>query len=144
MNLSMRLMVQDFDVCFQFYAEIMGLKVTWGKKGDVYASFKGEGGALLSIFQAELMDSHIGCFPANRNAITDKLMLVFETQDVDAEYQQLCRRGAQCMNTPHDMPEWGMRCLHLRDPEGNLIELFTELPRDEWSSDLQEDAKLYE
>jgi hypothetical protein len=26
-----------------------------------------------------------------------------------------------------DMPDWGMRVVHLRDPEENLIELFTPL-----------------
>lgn len=25
---------------------------------------------------------------------------------------------------PHDRPEWVMRVAHLRDPEGNLIELY--------------------
>lgn len=34
-----RLLVNDFDACFKFYSENMGLNVTWGKLGGDYARF---------------------------------------------------------------------------------------------------------
>ena len=32
---------------------------------------------------------------------------------------------------PRDQPEWGGRVAYLRDPSGNLIELFESLPQPE-------------
>ncbi len=36
---NIRLLVNDFDNCFKFYSEKVGLTVTWGKLGGDYASF---------------------------------------------------------------------------------------------------------
>jgi len=145
MKLSyMRLMVDDFDACFEFYSDALGLEVTWGQKGDVYASFKGTEGVQLAIFKAELMDSHIEHTTENRKQISDKMMLVFESDNLDESYARFVKLGVSCINTPHEMPGWGIRCMHLRDPEGNLIELNQELPKEQWSADLLEDADKYE
>ena len=37
------------------------------------------------------------------------------------------KKGINFINEPTDMPDWGMRVVHLRDPEENLIEFFTPL-----------------
>jgi hypothetical protein len=37
-----RLLVEDFDVCFRFYRDVLGFTVTWGAEGDGYADFQGE------------------------------------------------------------------------------------------------------
>jgi catechol-2,3-dioxygenase len=36
-----------------------------------------------------------------------------------------------------------MRSAYLRDPDGNLIELTGDLPRDDWSPELREAAEKY-
>ncbi len=41
------------------------------------------------------------------------------------------------------MTGWGIRVVHLKDPEGNLIELNTELDKLKWDEDLLKDAKEY-
>jgi len=54
-------------------------------------------------------------------------MVSFEVANVDETYQGFLAKGVDFINQPTDMPEWGMRVVHLRDPEDNLIELFTPL-----------------
>lgn len=139
-----RLMVENFDACFEFYARILGFPVTWGQKGDVYASFRVNPETEMALFKAELMDQHLGIPTESRRGIPDKVMLVFEAEDPDQVHATLTRQGVSCLNSPHDMPGWGGRCFHLRDPEGNLIEFFCELPKEAWSADLQEEAEKYQ
>ena len=42
-------------------------------------------------------------------------------------YHVFLEKGVNFINEPTDLPDWGMRVVHLRDPEENLIEFFTPL-----------------
>ena len=53
----------------------------------------------------------------------EKSMTSFEVDNVDESYQAFLAKGVK----PINMPKWGMRVVHLYDPEENLIELFTPL-----------------
>jgi predicted enzyme related to lactoylglutathione lyase len=44
--------------------------------------------------------------------------------DVDAEFERLCEHIVEVVTEPTTMP-WGNRALLFRDPDGNLINLFT-------------------
>lgn len=57
----------------------------------------------------------------------EKMMVSFEVDNVDETFKTLSAKGVEFINQPTDMPGWGMRVVHLRDPEENLIELFTPL-----------------
>ncbi len=57
----------------------------------------------------------------------EKMMVSFEVENVDETYKALLAKDVAFINEPTDMPGWGMRVVHLRDPEENLIELFTPL-----------------
>lgn len=54
-------------------------------------------------------------------------MVVFEVGNVDDTYQAFLEKGINFINEPTDMPDWGMRVVHLRDLEENLIEFITPL-----------------
>lgn len=56
---------------------------------------------------------------ANRSAIVE-----FVVDDVDAEYERLRERLDDVVTKPTTMP-WGNRALLFRDPDGNLVNLFT-------------------
>lgn len=56
---------------------------------------------------------------ANRSAIVE-----FIVEDVDAEYARLRERVVEVVTEPTTMP-WGNRALLFRDPDGNLVNLFT-------------------
>lgn len=48
------------------------------------------------------------------------------------------------MAEPKDYPDWGIRAAHVRDPDGNLIEIENEMPKGEWSQELlKEDAAFH-
>lgn len=49
--------------------------------------------------------------------------LVLEVDDVDAVAARLRRKGVRLLRPPTDRPEWQLRTLHLRDPDGYLIEI---------------------
>jgi len=57
----------------------------------------------------------------------EKSLVCFEVDNVDEAFAAYKTKGVEFVNEPVDMPGWGMRVVHLRDPEENLIELFTPL-----------------
>ena len=48
--------------------------------------------------------------------------------DVDGEAERLRAAGATILKGPVDRP-WGHRTLHLEDPDGFVVELAAEIPR---------------
>ena len=56
---------------------------------------------------------------ANRSAV-----LEFQVDDVDAERSRLKASLVKLVQEPTDQP-WGNRSMLFRDPDGNLINLFT-------------------
>lgn len=149
MELScIRLLVKDFDKCFKFYSETLGLHVTWGKIGGDYASFDiGLKSNVMgfSIFKSDLMAKAIGnsekSLPADHR---EKTAIILKVDDVDKSYQDLSDKGVKFINKPTDMTGWGMRAAHFRDPENNLLEIWSELSKEKWDKDLLEEAKEYE
>ncbi len=136
---SIRLLVTDFDACFTFYSEVLQLETTWGKLGDVYASFATGSATALSIFSKSLMLADLG-ISESPTTPTPQQVICFESDDIDADYQRLSAAGAKFINSPKDMPGWGIRCAHLSDPDGNIIELNQELSQDKWSDELLENT----
>ena len=61
--------------------------------------------------------------PAPRSEQQDNVCLVFAVEDVDSEYESLVQKGVVPINEPHDRKDWGIRRFHIRDPDGNLIEV---------------------
>jgi len=122
---NIRLLVKDFDKCFAFYKETLGLECTWGALGENYASFNIGIPSGLALFSAELMNSAIGNenqAPAEK--LNDKTTIVLQVDDISETYADLQERGVDFMAAPRDMPAWGITVAHFRDPEDNLIEIF--------------------
>jgi predicted enzyme related to lactoylglutathione lyase len=57
----------------------------------------------------------------------EKAVIEFEVECVDTAYKALKEKGVEFINEPIDIPDWEMRYVYLRDPEGNLIALFAPL-----------------
>ncbi len=75
----------------------------------------------------------------------EKVAIILNVDNVDETYKELQLRGVEFINQPTDMGGWGgMRTVHLRDVDGNLIELFSELARDKWDKDLLDDMEKFE
>ena len=124
-----RLLVNDYKKCFKFYTEKLGLEPVWGDENGCYASFKvAEGIEGFALFVSDFMAPAVGNADKSQPVgCREKLMVSFEVENVDETHQTLLAKGVEFINQPMDMPDWGMRVVHLRDPEENLIELFTPL-----------------
>lgn len=124
---NIRLLVKDFNTCFDFYKNLLGLEASAGKRGDSYASFNIGLQSGLSIFKSDLMAPVVGNadkeLPVDAR---DKFVIIIEVNNVDALYHELSDR-VEFLNPPSDVPAMGLRIAHLRDPEGNLLELFSNL-----------------
>jgi catechol 2,3-dioxygenase-like lactoylglutathione lyase family enzyme len=119
---QVRLLVDDPAAAFRFYKDELGLAPGFGEEGERYASFD-TGTGSVAIFardgQAEVVDLR---------GPGDSTLLVLEVDDVDAE---VARLGSAVVAGPIDQPDWGGRVAYVRDPSGNLLELFQTIPMSE-------------
>lgn len=125
---NVRLLVKDYRKCFDFYTQQLGLEAAWDVE-DCYGSFKvADGIEGLAIFTSDYMAPAVGNADKTQpTGYREKSMVSFEVENVDETYQALSAKGVKFINQPMDMPDWGMRVVHLYDPEENLIELFAPL-----------------
>jgi predicted enzyme related to lactoylglutathione lyase len=120
MNLiSIRIITADVRRLVAFYERLTGATAAWGN--ELFAELRTPG-CVLAIGS----ERTVGLFAAgsaepaaNRSAIIE-----FLVDDVDAEYARLQDLVTDVVTAPKDMP-WGNRALLFRDPDGNLINLFT-------------------
>jgi catechol 2,3-dioxygenase-like lactoylglutathione lyase family enzyme len=122
-----RVLVDDFPACFRFYRDTMGFEVLWGDENNVYGEFKVGAETRLAVTARRVMAEVPGVSGQSGGAGPERFMLVLEVDDVDAHAAALEGRGAQLAARPVDRPAWTVRTAHLRDPEGNLIEINTPL-----------------
>jgi predicted enzyme related to lactoylglutathione lyase len=54
----------------------------------------------------------------------DEIILDFMADDIGAEYQRIASMGVAWVMLPTTMP-WGNRSMIFRDPEGNLVNVFS-------------------
>ncbi|MDN3359507.1 VOC family protein [Actinomadura sp. DC4] len=117
---QVRLIVSDFAGCFRFYRDVLGLKPQFDNDSGPYAKLSpDEGSAAIALHdRADLLRS----VPALAEAAGDRALVVLKVADVDAYAAEITARGATLLGEPTVMWE-RLRIVHLRDPEGNLIEL---------------------
>ena len=143
---NVRLLVKDFAKCFKFYTEQLGLEPSWGDENSGYANFKvADGIEGFTLFVSDWMAPAVGNADKQQSvAMREKLMVSFSVDNLDETFADLKAKGVTFITEPTDMPDWGMRTLYLRDPEENLIELFTPLSREQCSQELLEEDKKFQ
>jgi lactoylglutathione lyase len=118
---DVRLLVHDFRGCLEFYRDVLGLNVRM-EVPDVYAELEA-GGVHVSLYPHDLMRKAVPSLQGAESS--DRFLLNLRVDDTDASYRQLRERGVAFMTEPHDKEEWGIRVAHFRDPDGNLIEIYS-------------------
>ncbi|GAA1978229.1 VOC family protein [Catenulispora subtropica] len=126
-----RLLVDRFPEMFEFYQGVLptlvGAKLIKGTADGYYANWDVDDQAILVLFQRAHIAAVVGTadLPKQAGAAQDHVMFVCRVEDVDAGAELCVRHGGTLVAAPTDRPDWGptLRTAHLRDPEGNLIEL---------------------
>jgi len=127
---GVRLLVSDFRKSFHFYRDRLGLTPMKGHGEPPYGEFVWDGRPLLGIFDRGLMAKAVGLAVGRYAARSvGRSAVVFGVKDVDRLASQLRRRKVRLLRGPTDRPEWGLRTIHLRDPDGYLVEIFSRLAR---------------
>lgn len=116
---STRVITADVKQLVTFYEMVTGIAANWGN--ELFAEIPTAVGALAigSEKTVPLFGAGSAEPAANRTAIFE-----FIVDDVDAEWARLRGHLADVVIEPTTMP-WGNRALLFRDPDGNLVNLFT-------------------
>ncbi|MCV7255970.1 VOC family protein [Mycolicibacterium fluoranthenivorans] len=116
---STRIITADVTRLVAFYEEVTGIAAVWGN--ELFAEIPTPAGTLAigSEKTVPLFGAGSAEPAANRSAIIE-----FIVDDVDAEYARLQPYVGEVVTEPTTMP-WGNRALLFRDPDGNLVNLFT-------------------
>ncbi|OBF67688.1 glyoxalase [Mycobacterium sp. 852002-51971_SCH5477799-a] len=122
--ISTRIITADVRRLVGFYEMVTGVSAIWGN--ELFAEIPTAVGTLAigSDKTVPLFGAGSAEPAANRSAIVE-----FIVEDVDSEYERLREHVAEVVTTPTTMP-WGNRALLFRDPDGNLVNLFTPATRE--------------
>jgi uncharacterized glyoxalase superfamily protein PhnB len=102
-----------------FYATVIGGRVV---PNDYYVELP-TGGATLALCRRTFTEAD-GCGAPLPATSAERVILDFEVDDVDAAHARLVPLGVTWVMAPTDQP-WGARSAMFRDPDGNLVNLFT-------------------
>ena len=118
---SVRLVTDDLSALTAFYATLTRTEPVTPFGPDDYAELHIDGGivALVTTAGVERFNKGAAVAAANRSAI-----LEFEVDDVDAERDRIADRVTEWVQEPTTQP-WGNRSMLFRDPDGNLINVYS-------------------
>ena len=115
------LITKKLETLRDFYRKV--LQVEPKVYQEDYLEFPVEG-AILSLYRQESLEQTVpGAMQAGRNR---SVMLEFQVADVDREYHRLkqSRLPLDWVMPPTTFP-WGNRSIYFRDPEGNMVNLYS-------------------
>ncbi|MET8580741.1 VOC family protein [Streptomyces collinus] len=118
---QIRLLVTDFPACYRFYAEVLGLTPQSGAAEGPYEKFSPHAGSAGIALQDRA--AMAGVLAELGGAATGhRSLVVLRVDDLDAYCEEIGSRGGTVLHGPAPMTD-RMRVAHLKDPEGNMVEL---------------------
>ena len=115
---SIRMITDDPQQVVQFYEQVTGVSAVW--PAPVFAELRLPSCTIAfgAAQTAQLFNN------AARPADNHTVIIEFQVDDVDKEYERLKTLASEWVQEPTTMP-WGNRSILFRDPDGNLVNLFT-------------------
>jgi uncharacterized glyoxalase superfamily protein PhnB len=124
MNLaSIRLVTNDLDSLVSFYTLLTGAAAA--RLAPDFAEIRLEGAIVAISTERAVQQFNAGAATAAAN---HSAILEFQVNDVDAVRTRLTDAPINYVMQPTDQP-WGNRSMLLRDPDGNLINIFARINR---------------
>ena len=126
-----RIVTRDVSALAKFYQELTGIAPI--VLSEAYVEFH-NAGATLAISSEQTIACHgagAAVAAANRSIILD-----FQVEDVDREYARLKGIVDRLILEPTNQP-WGNRSMLFRDPDGNLINFFAPIHKNEGQGALE-------
>lgn len=117
---SIRVITDDVDQLLAFYERITGVEARRYTPQFAELVMPSFTLAVGHTDTARLFGDGGSARPADNRSV----IIEFKVDDVDREYDRLDPMVDEWVQTPTTMP-WGNRSLLLRDPDGNLVNLFT-------------------
>jgi predicted enzyme related to lactoylglutathione lyase len=116
---SIRMITDDLEPVVQFYEQVTGVTAT--RYTLVFAELVMPSCTLAigHTQTTQLFGTDIA-----RPADNHTIIIEFRVEDVDGEYERLAPLVNDWVQEPTTMP-WGNRSILFRDPDGNLVNLFT-------------------
>ena len=117
--------VRDYRNSFEFYKNILGLKLTqsWQRKDSWGALFSAGNAEIEIIWYPSGEDLEDCNYIPERN----KFEVFLETHDIDIVFRRLESAGLKISEKPHDT-SWGFRIFGVRDPDNISIKVAQALP----------------
>lgn len=116
---SIRIITHDIKRLVGFYETMSGLSATWYTDDFAELQFS----ACTLAIGSERTMALFGAGAAH-SADNHSVIIEFKVDDVDEEYEKLQSLVGDFVQRPTTQP-WGNRSLLFRDPDGNLVNLFT-------------------
>lgn len=115
---SIRIITDDLEEMVAFYETVTGISAD--RPAPPFAEFVSASGTLaIGHSQTVALFGEGAARPADNHSV----IIEWQVDDVDVEFARLNEAVEDWVQTPTTMP-WGNRSALLRDPDGNLINLF--------------------
>ena len=118
-----RLLVEDYSRMFNFYQQTLGLTVAWGKPDGNYAEFE-TGEARIAIYRQEKMPKIIQDKLSKNKPIS---LINMQVEDLKSAVAFLQEKKLSFLVPATRYPEAGIESCYLEDPEGNILEIYSDL-----------------
>jgi predicted enzyme related to lactoylglutathione lyase len=121
---SLRMITDDLERTVQFYELVTGTAAV--RYTPVFAELVMPSCTLaIGHTQTTALFGEDSARPADNHTV----IIEFRVDDVDSEYTRLRPLVSEWVQEPTTMP-WGNRSILFRDPDGNLVNLFTPVTED--------------
>jgi catechol 2,3-dioxygenase-like lactoylglutathione lyase family enzyme len=120
---AIALHVADLEQSLAFYRDKLGLTVKSKEEGFAEFDMEGISLALLELGAVAEMINQQAVGKAEE-AVHHRFNFGVEVEDVDVAYEALKAKGVEFLKAPVDQP-WGQRTAYLKDPDGNIWEIYT-------------------
>ncbi|KAJ3268003.1 hypothetical protein HK104_005523 [Borealophlyctis nickersoniae] len=119
---QLRILTTTFPDSFTFYSKILNLRLKTGSPTGPYACFTLPNSTDIALFDRSLM-SHAVSDAGIMNGDNTGMVVVLKVESVDNVFEELkVMKGVEIVAGPTKRTEWGLRSVHVRAPEGTLVE----------------------